>query len=382
MMSLRTMIREIRSRPHRVIQDDSAADSDQRSWADMPEELLREVIARIEASEKSWPRRRSVVACAGVCSTWRRVTEEIVKTPELSRTITFPINLKQPGPRESLVQCFIKRDRSSQTYHLYLSLTNALVENGKYLLSARKSRRGTGTDYVISLHAEGTTKKHETFIGKLRANFFGSRFTILDAQPPHPGAKVTKSSSTRVGLRQISPRASVGSYSVAHISYDLNVLGARGPRKMQCVFDTIPSSAIKPGGIAPTPTEFPIRHLDRSPSIRFGRSKSSNIRTSPDNPKDGALVLKSKAPRWHDQLQCWCLNFHGRVTVASVKNFQLMPASQPEPTPSTTDDKDHIILQFGKVGKDLFTMDYRYPISAFQAFAVCLSSFASNVSCE
>lgn len=36
------------------------------------------------------------------------------------------------------------------------------------------------------------------------------------------------------------------------------------------------------------------------------------------------LVLRNKAPRWHEQLQCWCLNFRGRVTVASVKNFQLV----------------------------------------------------------
>ncbi|ONK59497.1 uncharacterized protein A4U43_C08F7040 [Asparagus officinalis] len=34
-----------------------------------------------------------------------------------------------------------------------------------------------------------------------------------------------------------------------------------------------------------------------------------------------SVVLRNKAPRWHEHLQCWCLNFHGRVTVASVKNF-------------------------------------------------------------
>lgn len=28
----------------------------------------------------------------------------------------------QPGPRDSLIQCYIKRNRSTQTYHLYLSL--------------------------------------------------------------------------------------------------------------------------------------------------------------------------------------------------------------------------------------------------------------------
>jgi hypothetical protein len=73
------------------------------------------------------------------------------------------------------------------------------------------------------------------------------------------------------------------------------------------------------------------------------------------------------------------LNFRGRVTVASVKNFQLVAS---EDSGSGNQENDKVILQFGKVGKDLFTMDYRYPISAFQAFAICLSSFDTKIACE
>jgi hypothetical protein len=32
----------------------------------------------------------------------------------------------QPGPRDGIMQCFIKRDRSTQTYYLYLSLTSGM----------------------------------------------------------------------------------------------------------------------------------------------------------------------------------------------------------------------------------------------------------------
>uniref|UniRef100_A0A453G064 Tubby-like F-box protein n=1 Tax=Aegilops tauschii subsp. strangulata TaxID=200361 RepID=A0A453G064_AEGTS len=100
------------------------------------------------------------------------------------------------------------------------------------------------------------------------------------------------------------------------------------------------------------------------------------------------LVLRNKPPRWHEQLQCWCLNFRGRVTIASVKNFQLTAASNPPPagapTPSQPGpvDPEKVILQFGKVARDMFTMDYRYPLSAFQAFAICLSSFDTKLACE
>jgi hypothetical protein len=40
------------------------------------------------------------------------------------------------------------------------------------------------------------------------------------------------------------------------------------------------------------------------------------------------------------QLSAYCLNFNGRVTEASVKNFQLVADF----------DREHVILQFGKVG--------------------------------
>ena len=69
----------------------------------------------------------------------------------------------------------------------------------------------------------------------------------------------------------------------------------------------------------------------------------------------------------------YCLNFAGRVTHASVKNFQLVDED---------DEREDVLLQFGKVGKDVFTMDYAYPMSALQAFAICLTSFDNKLACE
>ncbi|KAK1295509.1 Tubby-like F-box protein 6 [Acorus calamus] len=227
------------------------------------------------------------------------------------------------------------------------------------------------------------SKGSNTYIGKLRSNFLGTKFTVYDGQPPHAGALVSKSRSTRlVSSKQVSPRVPAGNYPVAHVSYELNVLGSRGPRRMQCTMDTIPASAVEPGGVAPTCTEFPLSSLESFPSMPFFRSKSArteNFMGSLSGQKEDMLVLKNKAPRWHEQLQCWCLNFRGRVTVASVKNFQLVASSENgQPGP----EHEKVILQFGKVEKDLFTMDYRYPISAFQAFAICLSSFDTKIACE
>lgn len=43
---------------------------------------------------------------------------------------------------------------------------------------------------------------------------------------------------------------------------------------------------------------------------------------------------------------------------------------------------DYIVMQFGRVAEDVFTLDYNYPMCALQAFAIGLSSFDSKLACE
>ena len=43
------------------------------------------------------------------------------------------------------------------------------------------------------------------------------------------------------------------------------------------------------------------------------------------------------------------------------------------------DSPQPILLQMGKVGKDCFNMDYQYPLSMLQAFAICLSRFDAKI---
>ena len=45
-------------------------------------------------------------------------------------------------------------------------------------------------------------------------------------------------------------------------------------------------------------------------------------------------------------------------------------------------DPEYVIMQFGRVAEDVFTMDYRYPMCAVQAFGIALSSFDSKLACE
>ncbi|KAK8314960.1 hypothetical protein V6Z12_D01G207300 [Gossypium hirsutum] len=344
-------------------------------WANLPPELLTDVIKRLEESESTWPARKSVVACASVCQSWRVICKDIVKSPEFCGKLTFPVSLKQPGPRDGIIQCFIKRDKSKLTYHLFLCLSPALlVENGKFLLSAQRTRRTTSTEYIISMNADNISRSSSSYIGKLRSNFLGTKFIIYDTQPaytasshvPPPGR-----TSRRFYSKKVSPKVPTGSYNIAQISYELNVLGTRGPRKMHCIMHSIPASALGVGGSVPGQPEL-LRHpledsfrsisfsksLDHS--VEFSSSRFSDVGVSHKDDGDGnmrPLILKNKAPRWHEQLQCWCLNFRGRVTVASVKNFQLIAATQPASSGPAPPDMD-------------------------KAFAICLSSFDTKLACE
>ncbi|CAI5987972.1 unnamed protein product [Closterium sp. NIES-65] len=269
----------------------------------------------------------------------------------------------------------------------------------------------------------------------------------------------------------LPPPAPPAPLPVATVSYALNVLGTRGPRRIQAVLHCAPSSG---GGHVPgsggaaeqrgreegagdkgmrcgregwgrrdecacdegvcacgegvcvcdgcsrhdgagevqgdgrEQSHMPCCHVSHRHSFSQERHEGEGCGEAAREP----MVLKNKPPRWHEQLQCWCLNFRGRVTVASVKNFQLIHATPHQPhapspllsscaahcsslsslSPSLTvpkhpggggrDVDQPVLLQFGKVGRDAFTMDYRYPLSAFQAFAICLSSFDTKVACE
>ena len=67
------------------------------------------------------------------------------------------------------------------------------------------------------------------------------------------------------------------------------------------------------------------------------------------------------------------MDFKSRVTIPSIKNFQ----------PETAEGE--VVMQFGRVGRDVFTMDFKVsvvvwsdaksPLTLFQAFCIALTRF-------
>ncbi|XP_016098410.1 tubby-related protein 1 isoform X3 [Sinocyclocheilus grahami] len=245
----------------------------------------------------------------------------------------------QPAPQGTTIKCKVTRDKRGMdrgfypTYYLHL-------DNDKkvFLLAGRKRKKSATSNYLISIDATDLSRGGENFIGKLRSNLMGTKFTVFD-NGLNPDRALRDMSNARQEL--------------AAIIYETNVLGFKGPRKMTVI---IP-------GMDDDNERVPIRPRTDNDSIlvRYQNRQMDNL-----------IELHNKTPVWNDDTASYVLNFSGRVTQASVKNFQIVHCK----------DNSYIVMQFGRVADDMFTLDYNYPMCAVQAFAIALSSFDGKLACE
>jgi len=219
-----------------------------------------------------------------------------------------------------------------------------MKEGDRFLLTAKKRPNNRTSNYLISMQRGDLSRRgSENYIGKLRANFIGTEFVVYDNGVSPKGADQHSLTVNPAGIRQ----------ELGIAVYAKNVLGHRGPRKMKvCV------PRVREDG-----TRVVWRPVNKDDEM---------INKCKEQDHTNLTYLINKPPRWNDQVGAYVLNFNGRVTMASVKNFQLV----------TPEDQETVILQFGRVGRDLFTMDFRAPLCPFQAFAITLSSFDSKLACE
>ncbi|XP_053574441.1 tubby-related protein 3 isoform X2 [Bombina bombina] len=246
----------------------------------------------------------------------------------------------RPAPRGITYRCRISRDKKGMDRGLYPTYYMHLEKDDNrktFLLAGRKRKKSKTANYLISVDPTDLSREGDNFIGKLRSNLMGTKFTVFDS-----GDNPMKAQENGDSRQEL-----------AAICYETNVLGFKGPRKMTVLLP----------GMNVNHERIPFHPQDDSESL-LGKWQS--------NCQENIIEIHNKAPVWNDDTQSYVLNFHGRVTQASVKNFQLVHDNDP----------DYIIMQFGRVAEDLFTLDYSYPMSALQAFSVALSSFDSKLACE
>ncbi|EGI63106.1 Tubby protein-like protein [Acromyrmex echinatior] len=273
------------------------------------------------------------------------ISRDNSSSPELEGNVEGNIEqfVLQPANKKMHYKCRITRDRKGMDRGLYPTYFLHLERDyGKkiFLLAGRKRKKSATSNYLISTDPTDLSRGGESYVGKLRSNLLGTQFTIYDN-----GYSLMKDDKRD---ERFNPRQ-----ELAAVVYDTNVLGFKGPRKMTVI---IP-------GMTPDQKRVEICPRVESETL-LERWKLKQM--------DNLIELHNKTPVWNDDTQSYVLNFHGRVTQASVKNFQVVHDS----------DVDYVVMQFGRVAEDVFTMDYRFPLCTVQAFAIALSSFDSKLACE
>ena len=232
-----------------------------------------------------------------------RAPPKYVFASKLSPPPLIPLNfLPPPSPslhklltplhhRVGMVCCHIVRDRSGMKklhpeYSLYLESGG----DSKFLLAARKRKKNKTSNYLISMDVEDLHRSSGNFYGKVRSNFLGTEFMVYDR-----GEKSSKDSG--LAVRQ----------ELAAVLYETNIMGSKVPRRMIAVVPSVDASGKraqwKPEG---------------DDSENLINAYKANER------KEDMMILENKKPSWDESLRAYVLNFKGRVTVASVKNFQLV----------------------------------------------------------
>ncbi|CAM9719215.1 unnamed protein product [Chrysoparadoxa australica] len=253
-----------------------------------------------------------------------------------------------PCPKSAgVLQCYIRRSRrrvfgvgakllTRYRYQLYLKEGDRLIMKSR-LMPALGSTFGAGGRSELNF-----------FPGKVRTKAFGKEFEVF-AEGTSPAKEVAS----------VVYKGTFGS----------------GPRRMEVAIPSLEQPARS--------NESPQRRQSLLELLKVGDSFTSwlacsvslhlSLHSSPhglvvQERQDNRIVrLVNKPPRWNASLGGYQLNFHGRVTKASVKNFQLV----------TPHDQETVLLQFGRVSKDEFSMDFRHPLSPFQAFAISLSAITT-----
>jgi tubby-related protein 1 len=284
----------------------------------------------------------------------------VVISPDLSNLHRF---LTSPLPKAcGVVQCYIRRNKAG-TNKLFPIYSLYLKEGDVFLMASKKRPKNKTSNYLISSDSTNLNRSSSSssaagpggnsYLGKLRSNFVGTEFQVFD-DGLNPKDSEEDGAAGAAGSANTAVRCELGA-----VMYAANVLGSRGPRKMQVALPGLDES------------NRIIKWRDGSGPSNASAGEDMLSRIKDRNLRD-LIYLINKPPRWNEQVGAYVLNFNGRVTMASVKNFQLV---DPE-------EQNSVVLQFGRVGKDEFTMDMQYPISPFQAFAVTLSSFDSKIACD
>ena len=211
--------------------------------------------------------------------------------------------------------------------------------NELMILYAEKDIKLCRVEYKIFL----VYHNKKNYIGKITSNCFRNKFYIFDNNSLHKRTKINLSTNSNTelnhtGLGIINFPNSVFCFTSKTI-----------PNTIQVHLPYLTNKGYFSYNIQEDSNEN-----DRS--FETKRSMCSN------NPN---FEVKTIPPLWSNKYSGYVMKFTNRVRLPSKSNFILAYGKVN-------------ILQFGKMSKDIYSLDFKYPLSLFQAFCICVSSIIAK----
>jgi len=258
-------------------------------------------------------------------------------------------------------------------------------QNGEFMMAASMNSDATGvcifskvnnTFRLSDIRSIPRKPSSPVYLGVMQYTFSGRHFTIFDYRVSNPDAKKHRT-------HQI--------HDTMHLRYETNVL-ARVPNAMKVIVARHDEhDALKANwkSLSDRMDELAVEMVRKEEAAQLKLSKKGETDKDAEDlevqsygalgvrEESEVLCFQTKQPVWNEELQAWTLNFDGRVKMASKKNFLL-----------EVEDKFHLVnefgedteqLRFGKVRKNVYSLDYKYPFCPINALGVAISTFAKKM---
>lgn len=246
------------------------------------------------------------------------------------------------APPNPVTRCLVVRER--RQFHM--------MKPSEYTLYVQDSARGNEVLLLIAvrqgksfhiynvmrgyLSRQRLRKYGGNFLGELRTSGFGLDHVMLSAD-----------GSLEYGAMSYRQPGQIN-----NVLFD-----GPQPRRCQMLFPTLNADNIPTAVVS-------ARNRGRGLLDQLRR----HILEGTNNISPNLFLVKTKEPHYDPVSNSYRLNFHGRVTVPSIKNLQVIHAEDPS----------KVLCQFGKTDTSRFHLDFKRPFNAFQAFCIALASFTRN----
>ena len=248
-------------------------------------------------------------------------------------------------------------------------------QNGDFLMAASMTADEVGlcvfstinnTFRLSDLNSIPRKATSPVYLGCMHSTNLGRNFTVYDYRVSNPRDK--KHMKNRI-------------FDVVHLRFNTNIM-ARVPNVMKVVLERhTQADAVKARWklLSDRLDELTVTQVTKEDKKKEKEEDKDAVAYGAVGVREEGelMTFQTKQPVWSEELQAWTLNFDGRVKMASKKNFLL-----------EVEDKFHLVnefgegteqLRFGKVRKNVYSLDYKYPFSPISALGIAMTTFAKKM---